>query len=420
MKRKLMLFFATWLAVQVYAENENPEQKKIDIVPFGGAQYSILQFGNTTVAPSRDYQADSLRMIGFPMHTINGSFGLRVGMGERIKLKFGYQAQIWHELLKSDQPMTKKLSSGISECRADFQFGSLEQPPVQVAFGYFKYRYAPEAQDLGEYLFNSGCYPGFVFSGWEGANLLGVQTRVNAMEHFTHDIFLTTELFIIPAFDFSVSYIGHFIPGDMFTIGAGVMFNRLITIKETNTTPPKPVYNPADPSETAYYFTHRGIKVMGRAVFDPKPLFGKTKLGKEDLKLYAEAAILGVENYPYLYEDITERVPVMVGLHLPAFNIVDILAAECEWYGSPHRNNPNNYESSGYAIPEGRFSAGDEDDIKWAVTARKNILDGFSVMGRVASDHIRLKDGTGWVRDEQERTIAPDQWYWTLELKFEF
>ena len=57
---------------------------------------------------------------------------------------------------------------------------------------------------------------------------------------------------------------------------------------------------------TKYYYDKSGVKLMARAAFDPKPLFGieeHEQFKDADLKLYTEAAILGVKNYPLTYEE---------------------------------------------------------------------------------------------------------------------
>ena len=70
----------------------------------------------------------------------------------------------------------------------------------------------------------------------------------------------------------------------------------------------------------------KGVKLMARAQIDFRKLF---KLegdfwGANDLRLYGEAAVLGVKSYPANsegrgYTDIRDRVPVMAGLTMPTY-----------------------------------------------------------------------------------------------------
>jgi hypothetical protein len=164
-------------------------------------------------------------------------------------------------------------------------------------------------------------------------------------------------------------------------------------------------------SET--HFPYQGTKLMGRIAFDPKPLFGRPDLlGKEDLKLYSEIAVLGWEDYPFLYDKRGQRTPVMVGFNIPCFKLLDVLGVEAEYFGDRF---PNDWEKSVRdGIPQpgstnGTFDgeAQYEDDWKWSIYLRKQVSKGLYVSAQAASDHLRLanKDGytyeslmkkTGW------------------------
>jgi len=416
------------LCTSVGAE-EGGSKFRLSIRPTGGASYTVLQFIKTTVPPDHSRMEDSTRLSGSFLHMVDGEVGLRVGLLERLSMQVGFNAHIWHHFKTYIEPLGRALSSGVTELRADAVLGDIENPPVTITAGYFNFQYAAQSQDLGEYLLSAGVHPGFLQSkklstgGRYGADLLGVHVRWTGIEGLILDGLLTTETFIVPNFDYSLTAIGHYTFGEVFTIGAGIMGNRLISLKEENTTPEK-YFNQIQPSsvsvkDTVYdtMYTHRGGKVMLRLVFDPKPLFSSARFGEQDLVLYGEAALLGFKNYHYYYEDITERIPLMVGLHLPAFKVLDVLAAEVEWYGSPHKNDP---ENKGYPFPQYPYEIGDRDDIKWSLCAQKTLLKGFSVSGRVASDHLRIPDGGGWYESPYERFQSPDEWYWMLEFLFKF
>jgi len=73
---------------------------------------------------------------------------------------------------------------------------------------------------------------------------------------------------------------------------------------------------------------------MGRLTIDPKGFIPLSIFGKEDLKLYAEDRDPGSQGLPgqnlndslVAYDDITERMPIMFGLHVPTFKVLDVLA----------------------------------------------------------------------------------------------
>ena len=82
--------------------------------------------------------------------------------------------------------------------------------------------------------------------------------------------------------------------------------------------------------------TFKGIKVMGRASVDFKPMFGlENALGAPDLKLFGEVAVLGIENQGYYYDDVTTRIPIMLGVNLPTFRMLDFLSFQVEYYKNP-------------------------------------------------------------------------------------
>jgi hypothetical protein len=156
---------------------------------------------------------------------------------------------------------------------------------------------------------------------------------------------------------------------------------------------------------------------MARLSFNPRDLFQPEKLGENDLKLYSEAAILGLKNQPPVYEVFRERIVVMAGVNLPVFGLLDVLSVEGEWYGSALPNNPETFRMPFPSRDE--FIYGNEDDWSWAVTLEKRILEYVTVRGRVASDHLRTGDDPA-LKYQRQRTNRPDEWYWSLKLTLRF
>ena len=161
---------------------------------------------------------------------------------------------------------------------------------------------------------------------------------------------------------------------------------------------------------------------MGMASFDIKPVIPTTIFGKEDLKIFVEAAVLGVQNYPFYYDDITKRIPVMFGFNFPTFKILDVLSFEWEWYGSQFDNNmqnsqtgqlpewyiptnshaPNEYDDtaafSSSTKPTGFNADGattwkqyfSQDNWKWAIYAKKSLGKSISLHLQLANDHMHM------------------------------
>jgi hypothetical protein len=167
--------------------------------------------------------------------------------------------------------------------------------------------------------------------------------------------------------------------------------------------------------------------------FDPKPILNMEIFGAKDLVLYGEAAILGVENQPVLYEKMSERVILMAGLNLPTFKILDILSFEIENFGSripgssqySQRDIPKRHgilqpvpQPSIYAAQLSNGYSPDDwtkDDVKWSLLAQRRILNGLTATVQVASDHSR-----GWIypsgRRYWELFREPNDWYWMFKL----
>ena len=394
--------FAAAMAGSAAAEEPVGISRHIDL--WGNVTYRLLQLVN-----SGGQHAGSLgeedawriehRLNGQWFHRVAGEFGVTLTPVERLKVHAGYRADIF-------------AGSGLSQCNASVVLGDTQAEPFVLTGGLFRFRYNPDARNLGEYLIHSGCYPGYVFSGREWANELGLHLRVNALPAIKQDILVLTEMNHIPFYDFSLAYLGTVNMLDVAEIGAGVMFHRLIPVSPKLTTPEK-----AAPDGRTGVYTHRGIKVMGRLSLDIKRLFGNPAFfGAQDLKIYSEAAVLGLEDYPVYYEKIGERIPVMVGINIPFFGLLDYCALEGEWYGSPHNNDPPIGDIR--PIPQGE-DIGDSDDIKWSVSLRRAIGSHIAIDARAASDHLRFEDPGGAV-ENWEHTIGLSQWYWSLTMLFSF
>ncbi|MBN1129464.1 MAG: hypothetical protein JXA71_10785 [Chitinispirillaceae bacterium] len=212
----------------------------------------------------------------------------------------------------------------------------MENDSLQVELGYFPFKYHPQAMNLGEYLFRTGVYPGVVVCGFEHANndkpkLGGIHLGYGApmAGWLKLDLLLNAELDMYPLHDLNLTGIATYAPHRVFTLGAGVEFARLLVLDERKTTPgtnQRSVDNwvgyidPLTGDTTLYTF--KGTKLMGRATLDLKAALEIATgplafFGREDLKVYGEAVVLGVKNYPGWYADRQKRMPVMFGINWP-------------------------------------------------------------------------------------------------------
>lgn len=293
--------------------------------------------------------------------------------------------------------------------------------------GYFPYGYNPDTRNLGMYLLRGYVYPGTLVSGF--GNVFGVVAGYGN-GGFRNELILNSEMEDRPFFDYSVANIMRYEVVSGFEIGAGVNLYRLIRAQERSECVPNAFVG----SECAIVDTAKGdtlsgslagTKWMGRFRLDPKRLFGfgdngPLRFGKNDLVLYGEAAVLGLRDYPVYYPRIRERIPVMLGIGLPAFTWLDILSLEVEYYGSKHSSDTY-FARFGSWIPADNYLTRpvdfSRDDWKWSVSAEKTLSGRITASLLFANDHLRF-GGTHDHPNGVEATNTPSDWYWTCKLAF--
>lgn len=357
-----------------------------------------------------------------------------------------------------------------------------EDSLFNLEIGLFPFKYNKEVRNLGEYLFRTGCYPGYIYSeGFDlpGTQLSGIHLSNNLFSGLMkNDLFFTSELYLYPAKDFSLTFLTDLTPAPnrMINFGLGLQLFRFLSVDDAYTTPTKYEHMRNSPEEKrapnwyfvgndTLYYTFAGTKIMGRLAFDPKALFGSPDFfGPEDLKLYSEAIILGVKNYPvsmdsnhyynrpineFGYDKLLEKMPIMAGFNFPVFKQLDVLSLEMEYYGKKYVNrvpiyaNSNNmlrlplpYDpkiNQGYPYgdtlthrPEASGAYSKETykkgtaQWKWSVYAKRTLFERFTITTQLARDHSLIKTGLAQNVDFEEIFIKNNQWYWMLKFGYSF
>jgi hypothetical protein len=403
--------------------------------------------------------------------TLDGAWIQRTGawlgyeavMDGRLTVRAGLGGIFWYsmpEYRSTVDAQTRYFSPNLNTAHGVYAFGDPAQPHWELTAGYFPLKYNPQARNLGEYLFRAGAYPGYISTGGlvitksSRANLLGLRLSGELPVRVTHDLVIHSATELPPLYDFSLSYLAGYRAGGVLEVGAGIQLEHFLPVKPSYLSPRRPsngyfeegartyVGNPSyyavrgdtaaaalvaariadtvNPPDYSYY-TFKAVKLMARASFDPKPFFASGALGGQDLRLYAEAAVLGVKDYPVYYERLAERIPFMVGFNLPAFKLLDVLAVEVERYASPYLNSYEIVKLENFPIPYvGTRSQADPetDDLKWTVYGERTVLDGLSLIGQVARDHLRTIQYPGKI-DPSEAIRERGHWHWVarLELK---
>lgn len=339
-----------------------------------------------------------------------------------------------------DNGTTRRLNFYPYLSRADllYCFGGRENPLVTLDIGYFPFKYNEDARNLGEYLFRSGTYPQYLITDFDFpmARLLGLRATGKLADVFTWNVLATMNWEWTAIGDLNLSAILSYKPVPFVDLGLGGSWCSAVSVNMDNTTPTINGNNDYVYNGKQYYYTFAGHKLMGRFSLDPQTLFPNDLFGKQDFKLYAEAAVLGVVNYPKSpdgkidYSDITKRIPIMGGFNIPAFKILDVLSLEAEWFGSKYVNDmaPIVFDNSPVPLSSTTRTRNDydpskphnEDDWKWSIYGKKTIADHFNVTFQCARDHMR------WVRisypaeDWREALRSNKDWYYTIKLGYVF
>jgi len=349
-----------------------------------------------------------------------------------LTFSFKYNTQFIDQLRETQVPRT-----AFSLIRGEGLF-SLLNDRLQIEAGFFPYRTSPDARNLGEFLFRSAVSPVYFANTFDRLNsdILGIRIGHTAGAVFHHDLLFNTEIYNYPMEDFSLSYIARYDIPRIIEVGGGVSLYRLLALKDYYTTPhqsanirsldnPRAVIDsitglPVTVYDTSYY-SFAGPKFMFRFAFDPKGLFNASIFGDEDLKLYAEAAMIGIERDSLYYDNPLSRLPIAVGFNIPAFRILDVLAAEMEYCDSPW---PNSYKQGfeyGLPLPQ-KADMYALSRFKWSFYAKRHIGNNCWIIGQVARDHLipLTHSFSMGVQDRTDVLVRITDWWWILKMKFAF
>ena len=383
-----------------------------------------------------------------------------VRFGERLTGHVGLEGYTYHNDIQMSNylmPVNKQFMYWTMyphQVEGDISFGNEGSFHGEIGFGLMPYKYNHDAWNLGEYLFRSGTYPGYLTTNfdWTTSRLTGFKLSTTAFGSWHNDFLLTVNMEMPPYHDGTVSWLTDISLFKSLEIGAGISFCNILSADNLFTTPENEnnrritmTVNPDStitPLDTNGYYTFKGIKTMFRLTFDPKVFledgsFIASMFGKEDGKIFGEAAVLGLENQHPCYGKITERMPIMFGLNIPAFRTLDVLSLQFEYYGSPYPDDYGNiytYSLPGFAAPYTwdkqkdvasgfvNFDAFKHDNWKWSIYANRFFGSGkhFGIVAQAARDHYRTICTFDGFRDYSDALFLPKHWYWSSKAVFIF
>ncbi len=425
------------------------DPQNITLNGMGWVQYGRVAHSTVDTMGKSKYTGNSVQSSG-------AQISLRAKVSEKFEGAVGVGVLENHYLAGNSSGGRVPLieTPYIAEARFTYSFRNEESSKLQLTGGLFAYDYNPDIKNLGLYLLRGPVHPGILISGFETKAVLPIANTLGFRLHHENricqqDVILNSETDLYPFFDVSPAYIASYKPNAIFRIGAGINLYRFLSIEPKLTSPDYFSDHGLDqhpegthPYRRTYIYvdtaTHdttfisfKGIKLMANAFFDPKPLFGGTELlGAEDLKIYGEIALLGLENdkaHKDLYGDCLHRMPVMVGFNFPAFRLLDNLSLEVEWYGAKFRDDLWRYQTGRSLYPSPLpVSNGDvrnidvesnqkRDNWKWSLYAAKTIRNHFKISAQVANDHFRPGGVVGSPSPEAILS-TPEDWYWMMKI----
>ncbi|MBN1578520.1 MAG: hypothetical protein JW913_18300 [Chitinispirillaceae bacterium] len=364
---------------------------------------------------------------------------------------------------------------------AQYAFGDPEKPYLNIGAGFFPFKYNPDGHNFGDYLFRTSSYPQYFPTSFDTPyqRLVGLHLNGWITKRFKHDLLLTSEIYLWPLRDFSLTYLCDGNLFDIAHVGIGIMGHKLISVDNSLTTPPAS-YNPN-------HFTSRSIKTTFMLSINPKRFITSDFFGEKDLRLYTEQFVNGWENYPINdstnarypgYDDVAKRVISLYGFNWPthplaSYTVIpgvlaffyngskingptlvaegagiisgvgmwllerfvdkkfrpDVISIEAERWKNDFANSYTIVFLDGYASPPEPVKYSNSGHLQpyggpwhWSIFAEKTILDRLSFKAQIARDHsviqtARQVSSTG---DPQEAMDGIGNWGWMFKIQYGF
>lgn len=348
--------------------------------------------------------------------------GLQVGSNFPITMSSVIQKESFKLTFKSFIPK----AVGVFDLKFD-NWGFL------VESGLLEYTFNPEIKNLGNFMYRGTSYPFYLKTkvDYIYANLFGIRPEVRFLDdQIRVEALLNSNLDQYPFFDFSLGLMAYYqMPNKFLDFGAGICFDRIFSVDKSVT---ECENVKSQLSDTTMNF--RSTKLDFRMILDFKPLFGDPSLfGTSDLKLYGELAILGTKTPKYFPNDslitasVINRMPMMIGINLPCFKILDLLSFETEFCANPY---PNDWWGGigGTPSPEPQDVTDstwhdiykNKDNFKWTLYAKKTFAD-FDIIAIFANDHSIYETRNAETQPATEQTLRTNHdWHWYLKLQYRF
>lgn len=429
---KLFLLIASAIMI-VNAEDAKKEESDLKISGWGWFTLGRVVKGYSQQDEGAVREAD-VNFSGHMLMDVQGGIKLERRISEKTKGRFHIGIttayQIGTERNPAKEFLSRKFVPYLIEAALEHNLWEYNNQSFFIEYGYLPVRYNPQAANLGEYLFGrSTPYPPVIESGFELADKEKiVGTHLNYTYRFGNSFFKADEYLYLESKQWPIGNLSNALIltlnyNNIVEAGLGGNYQSFFAFdirnhtpgKDTNLLAAQPRYyiyvnrtvSGTDTIRDTTFYTLSGIKAMGRLTLNPRVLIPWDGFGSEDLKLYAEAAVLGVLNYAGWYNNIKERIPVMFGFNFPAFKLLDVLSIQLQWFGSKYYNSWEVLKKDGTPIPyigerasgvaispdafkndtsKGRWVT--DDDWKWSIYMSKKIKNRVRLSLQFACDNM--------------------------------
>lgn len=295
--------------------------------------------------------------------------------------------------------------------------------------GLYDFKYNPDSKNLGEYLLRSEAYPTIIENS-QGKDLLAYSySRIAGMQYdlgfplIRQTGLIYAEQYNIPVNDVSLAYLAAAGP-DYAEVQVGAALHRQFRFGKAQKSAG------LDP-DLEKYVKSQGLSTQALKL----SLRGRLDLGRmlemeQDAVFYAEAALLGVKNDSLFYKTMSQRMPMMAGVNLPTFGLLDVLSVEAEYFRNPYYGRKYsindatgskfsplpNLNSDEYAIS--RIPNKTKDDLKWSVHLQRSLNNWIDLKARIASDHLRLLNWDGDLASGEPMTNKTGDWYFLVRIEY--
>lgn len=421
---------------QLYAEinlTDDDGEKKFQIGGNGSIMFGQLangyKYGDNLAEKHWQYfYSGRVDMTSTPTEWFKTKLSLEITSGWPVEFESNIMKSLMTEAFKPNLPQA------VGIFNFDFDFMTL-----MIESGMMEYAFNNQVKNLGNYLYRSQAYPFYLTTELDYiySNLVGFRFETGFLEdNLKVGAMMNSTISKPPFFDINLGlFASYTMPNKLFDFGFGIVFDRLIAM---------------DPEETDFEGRKnilvdstiglRATKLDLRVTLDPKVFFPDLDIfGENDLIIYGEAAILGTKDpdyYPidpeYPSEDddlyprpnLIHRMPIMFGLNIPTFKVLDYLTFEIEFCKYPY---PFDWAGTGGLVisPNTVMPTGEKielyrnrDNIKWSLYAKKSISN-FDFITIFANDHKTYISHNAESASYTEQSLRRNwDWHWYVKLQY--